>query len=993
MSCRPEPSILGVVLLIVTPSLALCGHPDNRPNLRTDRFGDPLPPGVVARCGTVRLRPIAEPLCCAFSPDGKLLATGETGRLGLWDLRIGKEVHSFALPGVVAVGEVRFSADGKQVAVVGARTLWRYGVAEPSDAIFVGDVASGRVLRRIDGAACGFESVAFLNGNTALAARMRSRFSSAGEEERVVLWDIATGKELQTISKVLSLACSPDGRAFATSHEDGTVRLRDAATRRERHRLRAHRNGAWSVAFSPDGRTLATGGGEPAYRDPFHLPWAAIADNSICLWDVATGRQHHRLIGHLVPVPSLLFSLDGGSLLSHDLRGGLIVWNVSDGGVRWCLTDESWDNIPAFSPDGNRLAWIKNLPPPLNIGIGVVREVNLTTGKERPTWEYEMAERGSLTYSRDGKVLAVGGRHLHLWDVKSGQDRRLPQGHCAAVESVEYSPDGRFLTTRDQSKDFRVWEAATGKPVYPPAPDRPYRPYLHGFSREGTSLTIVDEDLTVRVWRMPEVRLLRTFKVGTPRTLRLWADVLTQPKLYEPWHSFVAGRCLALGAGNERLAVAREDEHLHLWDVKTGKALCRLPHRAAFETSLVFAPDGRALLTRGSDQTLRLWRLPDGVPLAHLRGEKEEHPFFDFSRDGRWLAWGWGRTIRMWDLVRGREMRRLHGHEGKVREVAFEADGRTLVSAGDDGTVRAWDVASGRERRRLTSEVPDHPDASVVPASRGLALLRAADSDGGRSLREALTGRELVVLKWTEDVAVSPDGRVLAINASVPRLLETATGSEILRLPAGHRGNVTTMAFSPNGQMLATGGADSTVLVWDWQRLRGLTGSDGAKKDPEALWADLAAKDAPVAYRAIGSLASDPGRTVAFLARQVRPLRTEDCEPVRRLLKDLEDKRFAPRRQAQRELAKLGAEWAPLLEEVLAGEPSLEVRRRIEPLLDAPAMRRWSPEMVRQLRALYALELIGTAEARRLLERVADGLPEARLTQEAKAALQRLRRK
>src|SRR5262249_24286471 len=154
-------------------------------------------------------------------------------------------------------------------------------------------------------------------------------------------------------------------------------------------------------------------------------------------------------------VLSLLFSPDGHSLLSQALYGGMIVWSVSDDGVRWCQTDETWSNIAVFSSDSNRLAWIKQLPPPLWVGIGVVREGNLITGKERPEWEYDMAERGSLDFSRDGKVLALAARQLHLRDESSGQDWRYPQGHCAAITSVEFSPDGRFLATRDDNRDCR----------------------------------------------------------------------------------------------------------------------------------------------------------------------------------------------------------------------------------------------------------------------------------------------------------------------------------------------------------------------------------------------------------------------------------------------------------------------------------------------------------------------------------------------------------
>src|SRR5207249_2643624 len=140
----------------------------------------------------------------------------------------------------------------------------------------------------------------------------------------------------------------------------------------------------------------------------------------------------------------------------------------------------------------------------------------------------------------------------------------------------------------------------------------------------------------------------------------------------------------------------------------------------------------------------------------------------------------------------------------------------------------------------------------------------------------------------------------------------------------------------------------------------------------------------------IGGLAANPLAALAELNKHLAPLTADDAEPIRRLLRDLESRRFKLRDRAAQELAKTPAEWDYLLRDVLAGNPSLEVRRRLEPVLESPSFSQFSPALVRKLRAVQALEMIGSAEARKLISRLASGLPEARLTQDAKDALRRL---
>jgi hypothetical protein len=227
------------------------------------------------------------------------------------------------------------------------------------------------------------------------------------------------------------------------------------------------------------------------------------------------------------------------------------------------------------------------------------------------------------------------------------------------------------------------------------------------------------------------------------------------------------------------------------------------------------------------------------------------------------------------------------------------------------------------------------------------------------------------------------------------RLCLAATGKE-LRRRRGHRGGITCLTFFADGKTLASGSWDTTALVWDVSDPLGRKGErpeELGTRRLEALWADLAADDAAKAYRAVGELAAAPGQAVPFLQGRLRPVPVVEPKQIALLLADLDGDDFGVREKATAELEKLGEAVEPALRKALQGAPSLEMRRRAEALLQKLRKESPGPERLRELRALEVLEQIGGDRVRQQLLRLAEGVPEARLTREAKASLERLARR
>jgi WD40 repeat protein len=937
-----------------------------------------------------------EVLAIAVSPDGKTVASAGNGSsVHLWEIQTGRMI------GRIVTSEkqihcLAFSPDGRRLATGGLPVpvvnekrkkawlhewpprapsenlddeLFKFPVAPPQSvkhkapAAEIWDLKSGKLLRRFEGhhARGGLvRSVAFTADGTMLVS----------QSSEIILWNATSGKRLKTwpsnyranrwerrdkdSEAVEHFALSPTDNTMAVATRKG-FQLLELPSGDELACFETDHDGFQSLAFANDGKRVAI-----AVAIATAKPQTSANDRFSDGYNGSSNRYK-------------------GS--SGGFKGHVQLWDLPSG--KLVRQIELPGDVPSYLvmfPDATTLAVHSN--PGTSVGLW-----DLATGKLRRQIQAVSGIGERFAFSGDGRLLLSGSARpngrIRLWETDTGREQFFlsgPDGRILERASRMTAKDAVHLTDLRQSgklvheeKDgeLRLAIAADRLPIFKPADPHVIRGprsfvvarsidghlivTFNGSSVAGGSLVVFDRHTRKQVGaRIPAVRTARAYLSPDGKVLA-WYDAGEMKPRYSDEH-----------ASDRACSV-------HLVDVETGKQLRELVCVGNDVRELTFLNDSESLITRGSDGRVRLWDVRSGSIVAEFSAMIRKKPRHDayvggfaVSSDRRVLATvDRVNCVRLYEVVSGQLLKTMPGgrnpdelgrpaslrpeplgHDEAVSRITFfKQHPDWLATTGDRDGLLCWDLVSGR--------VLLHVQAKDSPTiSRGYRTPTVASSLPLWSLRCSADGQSVVERRSTNQIS----GRLGVVRSA----------STTWHLPD----DMLTQAPSP---LVPT---KQQLLKW---------------------WTALKSEDAAAAWAAIHNLARSGPTGAAFLKEKTPPVRrpARREEAVRRWIERLESEQFAEREAASKTPAVLGRDAEAIVRKTLESTAlSLEARFRLQALIkarafDAPLILPAGEEL-RAVRAIAALERIGSAEAGAILKELAGGAPWARRTREAERALGRL---
>jgi WD40 repeat protein len=621
----------------------------------------------------------------------------------------------------------------------------------------------------------GHSEVLTLPGDQAAYSPDGKLLATDGKDNSVQIRDAQTGKISIRLrgdnpSAFSRLAFSPNSHRLAAICVDHTIRIWDLPSGRQTLKLQAETKSQIGgpvyylveLAFSPDGKRLASAGGK---SDQVH---GGVIPDYVTVWDAVTGKELLKVADMGL---SVAFSPDGKHLatanrgswaltafvLSGRWSGGMCILDAETGRALTRVPTVGWDDsVITYSPDGKWLVSARHEE---------IKIWDATTGKEIRTLRGHTLPVTDLSFSGDGKRLASASMDetVRIWDPARGETLFVYRGHVGGVGGVSFHPDGMFVASAGTDETVRIWDATAAQ-----SPRQ-----IPGTQSHSSSVALSPDGRSVACLQYRGSRLpLVLVDAATGREVRVLRSSAVKPGVQS---------CSLAFSPDSRLLASALDKEVQVWDVGTGQERASFAGVAdSYRRGLAFSPDAGRLAFTAPKDSVEVWDIKDHKQLATYRGQNGAVMTIAFSPDGRRVASGGvarGYTqkgeARIWDAASGREIYNLQGHRYLVSSVTFSRDGKRLVTTSWDKTVRVWDAENGREVQVLRGHTSYVWSAAFNPSGTRLVT---AGIDGTAKL-------------WA-----------------------WPAGDEVLSLPV--EGVSALAAFVAGGNKLATAN-DPGVMVWD----------------------------------------------------------------------------------------------------------------------------------------------------------------------------------